>query len=99
MERAATHRDDVSPAEHPVRRNPDVTLERAGKEAILYDRGRRQAHVVNESAARLFELCDGDVSLLTLTAAFAAAYALPEEEVGGDVRAIVGTFRELGVLQ
>lgn len=98
MENAATQRHDVPAAERPVRRNPDVTLERAGREAILYDRARRQVHVVNESAARLFELCDGDASLATLTEEFAAGYSLPAAEVEGDVRAIVATFRELGVL-
>ena len=98
MERIAEHGQDEPGSDCPPRPNPDVTLERAGNEAILYDRANRRVHVVNESAARLFELCDGESSEETLTIDFAAAYGLPIAEVEGDVRAILGTFRRLGVL-
>jgi hypothetical protein len=98
MESAASYRHELTELDRPLRPNPDVTLERAGREAILYDRQGRRAHVVNESAARLFELCDGTATLETVTEEFAAAYGLPVADVEGDVQAIVGTFRRLNVL-
>jgi PqqD family protein of HPr-rel-A system len=85
-------------SDHPPRPSSDVTLERTGREAILYDRANRQVHAVNESAALLFELCDGESSEETVTQKFAAAYGLPVETVEEDVREILGTFRRLGVV-
>lgn len=79
-------------------RNPAVTLERSGREAVLYDRDSRRVHVVNESAARLFELCDGESTLDEITERFARSYSIAPAEVEGDVRSTVATLRELGVL-
>jgi pyrroloquinoline quinone biosynthesis protein D len=75
-----------------------VTLQRVGSEAILYDRRNGRAHVINSSAARIWELCDGRATAEEITGAFAAVYGLPAAEVGADVAAILTTFRELRVL-
>ena len=56
--------------------NSEVTLQRVGNEAILHDRRNGRAHVVNESAARLWELCDGHTSLDDIVSAFSAAYGM-----------------------
>jgi pyrroloquinoline quinone biosynthesis protein D len=75
-----------------------VTLQRVGGEAILYDRQNGRAHVINSSAARIWELCDGRATVEEITGAFAAAYALPASDVRADVASILTTFRELRVL-
>ena len=75
-----------------------VTLERVGPEAILHDRGRGRVHVVNGSAARLWELCDGRATLDEIVVAFAASYGAPPGAVRADVEAVVATFRELGLV-
>ena len=79
-------------------RNADVTLQRIGPEAILHDRRNGRAHVLNSSAARVWELCDGHSSVDQIAERFAAAYAMPTTEVHDDVVAILATFRELRVL-
>ena len=76
----------------------DVTLERVGAEAILYDRRNGRAHVINNSAARIWDLCDGHTNVEQITGAFAAVYDLPSSEVHDDVLAILATFHELRVL-
>ena len=81
----------------PTRR-AQVSLQRVGREAILHDRANGRAHVINSSAARLWELCDGRTTVDDITAAFAASYALPATEVQADVITLLSTFRELGVL-
>ncbi len=63
--------DDRPPA-GPTARS-DVTLQRVGREAILHDGRNGQAHVINGSAAQLWELCDGR-PLDELVAAFGALY-------------------------
>ena len=81
----------------PVR-SADATLQRVGAEAILHDRRNGRAHVINNSAARIWELCDGQANVEQITDKFAAAYAMPASEVYDDVVAILATFRELRVL-
>lgn len=80
-------------------RNADVTLQRVGQEAILYDRGHGRAHVINASAAHIWELCDGSATQDEITEAFAASYDMPTSAVYDDVAKILATFRELQVLE
>jgi hypothetical protein len=78
--------------------NPEVSLQRVGQEAILHDRRNGRAHVINEPAARIWELCDGNATLEQITTAFAASYSMPASAVRDDVIYIVGKFRELHIL-
>jgi hypothetical protein len=78
--------------------NPEVSLQRVGQEAILHDRRNGRAHVINEPAARIWDLCDGQATLDQITASFAASYAMPATAVRDDVIYILTKFRELQVL-
>jgi hypothetical protein len=77
----------------------DVSLQRVGDEAILHDRRNGRAHVINESAARVWELCDGRATLDEIVSAFAGSYQLAATDVRDDVAYIVAKFRELGGLE
>jgi hypothetical protein len=79
-------------------RSADVTLQQVGQEAILYDRRNGRAHVINKSAARIWELCDGRATVEQIAGAFAASYNMPVSAVHGDVATILMTFHDLGVL-
>lgn len=79
-------------------RSADVALQRVGREAILYDRRRGLAHVINESAARIWELCDGSATQEQIAGALAASYDMPATAVYDDVARILASFRELQVL-
>lgn len=79
--------------------NTDVSLQRVGQEAILHDRRNGRAHVINESAAQIWELCDGQNTLDQIVSAFAAVYALPTADVQADVQYILAKFHELHVLE
>ncbi len=88
---------DVEQPGQLVRRS-DVTLERVGDEAVLHDAIAGRAHVVNGSAARLWELCDGSRDLDAATVDFAAGYGLTPAEVQADVASVVASLRSLGLL-
>lgn len=83
----------------PLRRN-DVLLEMIGSdEAFLYNPAADAMHVLNFTALTVWNQCDGSHSiaeigkhLRTTCQCDAAA------EVDNDVREIVGTFADLGVL-
>lgn len=86
-----------------MERNPptpstDVTLQRVGNEAILHDQRNGRAHVLNATAARVWELCDGRATLDQIVAAFADTYSQPPDDVRADVVYILTKFRELHVL-
>lgn len=82
----------------PPTRSPEVTLQRVGNEAILHDRRNGRAHVINQTAARIWELCDGQADLDQVVAAFAVGYELAPADVRDDVVYILGKFRDLRVL-
>lgn len=90
---AAASADGAAPA-----RSAAVTLERVGQEAILHDRERGRVHVVNSSAAQLWELCDGQATLDEIVTAFAASYGARPDAVRADVEGVFATFRHLGVV-
>ena len=75
----------------------DVTLQRVGREAILHDDVNGKAHVINGSAARLWELCDGR-PLDDLVTAFAGLYGRAPETVADDVQRTLDGFRAMGLL-
>lgn len=81
----------------PVR-STDVTLQRIGQEAILHDKRLGRTHVINASAARIWELCDGTSDQEQIAEAFAAHYQLPIPSVHDDVVTILATFRDLSLL-
>jgi hypothetical protein len=47
----------------PLRRAKDVLVRELSGELVVYDRQRHQAHCLNATAARVFELCDGRTSV------------------------------------
>ena len=83
----------------PPTPSKDVSLQRVGPEAILHDRRNGRAHVINESAAQIWDLCDGRNTLDQIVSAFAAAYELPASDVREDVQHILTKFHDLRVLE
>jgi hypothetical protein len=83
----------------PPTPSKEVSLQRVGDEAILHDRRNGRAHVINEAAAQIWELCDGRNTFIQIVAAFAASYQLATPEVSEDVQYILTRFRELRVIE
>jgi PqqD family protein of HPr-rel-A system len=79
------------------RARSDVTLQRVGREAILHDAANGQAHVINASAARIWELLDGR-PMDDLIVEFAEPYGRSPDELRPDVERVVARFAELGLL-
>lgn len=76
----------------------DVTLQRVGREAILHDSRNGRAHVINSSAARVWELCDGR-PLEAIVQDFAEPYGMTAEAVRADVETVLAGFRSLDLLE
>lgn len=82
-----------------ITRRSDVLLTRTGGEALLIDERGGNVHVVNHTAARVWELCEGEPTLEQLSDSLAREYDVAGDVVRGDVETMIGTFSELGLLE
>jgi PqqD family protein of HPr-rel-A system len=82
-----------------IRRRDDVSMTLSGNEALLVDERSGSVHVVNQTAGRLWELCEGDPTLDQLVAGLAESYGVTASVVRDDVQAMLGTFRDLGIVE
>jgi PqqD family protein of HPr-rel-A system len=80
-------------------RSDEVTLTMTGDEALLVDQRSGSVHVINRTAARLWELCEGEPTETELVDAMASAYQVPADTLRSDVEEMVATFRNLGVIE
>lgn len=81
------------------RRRADIVLQDVGGEAILIDPRTDEAHVLNGSAARLWQLCDGERTLDQLATEFGAIYELTAADVADDVREVLGELARLKLIE
>lgn len=81
-----------------IRRRSEINLQEVGREAILHDQRLGKAHVINGSAARIWELCDGR-DLASLVGTFAGLYGQSPDDVRADVERVLASFRSLDLLE
>jgi len=60
-----------------ARRVEGVEIERAADEILALKEGSLEAHALNQSAAAVYELCDGNTSKFEMAARFIAARGFP----------------------
>ncbi len=82
-----------------VVRKPGVVFTRTGDQALLVDDEGGNVHVVNESAARVWELCESSPTVEEIVSRFADAYGKDADTVGADVDGILKTFRDLDLVE
>ncbi len=92
--------------QHPQRR-PELLVERAGREALIYSAGQAgppaaaggAIHALNPTAALIWDLCDGAHSLAEIEGALRLAFSVPaERDLDADVRATIAEFQIKGLL-
>jgi hypothetical protein len=81
-----------------LRASPDVSCKNLGDESVLFDAASRTAHVVNQTAAEVWRLCDGTRSLAHVARSMGERYPDARDRVAADVEEIVAAFRGLGLL-
>ena len=86
-----------SPSDRPIPES-DVTAYPLDDELVLYDARTTVAHVLNPSAAKIWELCDGSRTLPELAQALSLTYGLDPQRAETDVSELVGTMRASGLL-
>jgi hypothetical protein len=67
------------------RRDPGLPHQKLDEETIVVDPARREVHLLNETAARVWELCATPRSLDQLVTALADEYEGPADQLRKDV--------------
>lgn len=83
-----------------LRRRGDVRCEPLPDgSAVLYDPEAETAYAISESAALVWELCDGAHSATAIGQELATVYDAPADVIARDVDALLRRFQELGLLE
>lgn len=64
----------------------------------LYHEQRGELVLLNETAAAVWECCDGRTDVATIVAELADRYSAPAQIIGEEVRSTLGKLAELGLV-
>jgi Coenzyme PQQ synthesis protein D (PqqD) len=81
-----------------ITRSRGVSMTRTGDEAVLVNETSGQVHVVNGTAARIWELCEGDPTVGDLLGAMTREYQVGDDDLRSDVESLLRTFSGLQLL-
>lgn len=81
----------------PARRG-DVVAERVGDDVVLYDPVTADLHVLNQAAASLWVLLDGDVDVDAISRDLAEMFQASSDQVAADVAAALDDLGAQGLL-
>jgi len=79
------------------RRDPDLPFQQLDEDTIVVDPRRREVHLLNETAARVWELLASPHSLEELVTTLAEEYDAPADEVRASTEDLVRDLGEKGV--
>jgi coenzyme PQQ synthesis protein D (PqqD) len=71
------------------RRDPELPFQKLEEETIVVDPKRREVHLLNETAARVWELLEAPRSVDELVAALAEEYDAPGDELREEIVELV----------
>jgi Coenzyme PQQ synthesis protein D (PqqD) len=76
-------------------RSSSIRVQPAGRDVLVHDVERRKIHVLNETAARVLEACDGHTCVSEVARRIAPQNVT---QAAKDVARIVEEFRSLGIV-
>jgi len=77
---------------------PEVSCRHLGEEAVLFDSRTSTAHVINRTAAEVWELCDGSRTIEEVAAVLGERYPDARDQLTGDIVELVCAFEGKGLL-
>ncbi len=80
------------------RRAAGLTVRVVDGDVLVHDGAHEQVHVLNSTAGRVLELCDGALSADDIARSLSAATGAPLEAVTADVHAIIRDFARLNLV-
>jgi len=84
----------------PPRRRHGIVARPAGADVVLYDAARGRLHVLNPTAAFVWELCDGSHSARDIATSIGPSFTgAAGHDTDADVNRILDSFREEELLE
>ena len=76
-----------------------IDVQQLGDELILTDTPKKMTHVLNPTARRIWELCDGRHTVQDMERVIKAGFSVPDgRDVAHDIQQAIKTFVEKGLL-
>jgi hypothetical protein len=83
----------------PVRK-PGIIVQDIGEETLLYSAEGKAIHILNPTAKRIWELCDGEHTAADMARALRASFSIAaEHDVTRDIQRTLEVFAAKGLLQ
>jgi PqqD family protein of HPr-rel-A system len=79
-------------------RDAGLPFQKLDEETIVVDPRSREVHLLNETAARVWELLESPASVDQLAAALGQEYDAPAAELRDAVHELLGALRDKGLL-
>ncbi len=79
------------------RRDPDLPFQKLDEDTIVVDPRRREVHLLNETAARIWELLESPHTIDQLAARLAEEYEGPLDELRQSAEELLTQLGEKGV--
>jgi hypothetical protein len=79
-------------------RDPGVPFQTLEEETVVVDPSRRQVHLLNDTASRIWDLLSTPQSLAALVEALGEEYEAPEDELRAAIEETVRDFGAKGLL-
>lgn len=80
------------------KRDPGLPYQKLDEETIVVDPRSREVHLLNETAARVWELLASPRSLDELAATLGEEYDAPADDLRAGVEEVLAGFRDKGLL-
>jgi len=80
------------------KRDPGLPFQKLEEETIVVDPRTREVHLLNDTAARVWELLESSSTLDDLTEALAEEYDATPEAMRAGVEELLGGLRDKGLL-
>ena len=93
MSRSLSELPDLRPA-----RSPGVWVRKTRGETLAYHPGTGAAHLLNETALAIWDLCDGATKPQEMVEAICQLCGMHPDVVGEDVARILAEFEEAGLI-
>jgi len=79
-------------------RNPDYRLETVDGDVMLFHPAKTQIHYLNQTAALIWQLCDGSRSIGEMILLLQENYPEAQGDIPNDVRATLHDLKQKGCL-
>jgi hypothetical protein len=82
-----------------VNRVDDLIWRRIGDEVVIITEDGLSTHVLNKTAAFIWEQCDGQASISDITARLCDNFEVSNDEAAADAREIIDKWLNIGIVR